>query len=553
MACHRELLQKIFIFVSPVLVGIYLLCGQIRENSATYDEVVYTEIACRWWLTGDSTKITRMGSPVTFWRVQTAPALFLLDNVYDAHDRLENPVENIPNLLPWFRLSAVWVWLAGLAATQAWAWRNHGRSAAFFGGLLYALSPNLLAHGSLLTMETPLWTFWTLTFFALAEFLKSRSMKFLVLAGVFAGLSFSMKFTAVLLPPICFVIFFLFPGNAPQTLSRRVVRTIGLAVLFGIVMILSDLVVTGFDRMTLSEQTGTHPFLESRFPPRLVHILGRVLEAEWPVDWVGFLTQLRFQRAGGPSYLLGEISSQGWPWYYLVTLVTKVPVVILVAFLIRSGYVLNRWRKRQLELQSSEVVIAAVITIFIIIACIASKRNYGLRYLLPLAPMAIVMMAGIVRQPFGRSVATAVTALLAITVVRAHPYELTYFNALVGGPEQGRYILADSNLDWGQGLIQLRQMQDAQPDLKDISLFYFGDLSPAIYGIKGRNYQVDALGKYPHLPENVTLVNSKYVAVSTSLINGPWGPPGYFQRYSDKRPTAATPDFSIQIFQTIVE
>ena len=40
----------------------------------------------------------------------------------------------------------------------------------------------------------------------------------------------------------------------------------------------------------------------------------------------------------------------------------------------------------------------------------------------------------------------------AMAVVGVHPFELTYFNVLAGGPLGGRRILSDSNLDWGQGL-----------------------------------------------------------------------------------------------------
>ena len=39
----------------------------------------------------------------------------------------------------------------------------------------------------------------------------------------------------------------------------------------------------------------------------------------------------------------------------------------------------------------------------------------------------------------------------ALAVAAVHPFELTYFNVLAGGPLGGRHILSDSNLDWGQG------------------------------------------------------------------------------------------------------
>ena len=52
----------------------------------------------------------------------------------------------------------------------------------------------------------------------------------------------------------------------------------------------------------------------------------------------------------------------------------------------------------------------------------------------------------------------------AAAVAGIHPYELTYFNTIAGGPLGGRRILADSNLDWGQGLKSLARLQQERPD-----------------------------------------------------------------------------------------
>ena len=66
-----------------------------------------------------------------------------------------------------------------------------------------------------------------------------------------------------------------------------------------------------------------------------------------------------------------------------------------------------------------------------------------------------------------------------------YPHELTYFNALGGGPRGGRYILSDSNLDWGQGLKGLARLQRSEPEYRDLTLYYFGDTDPAHYGVRG--------------------------------------------------------------------
>ena len=63
------------------LVGLALIVDASLASSATYDEVAYLRVAAQWWRTGDQSEITRMGSPLTFWKLQQVPVLWLLDHL----------------------------------------------------------------------------------------------------------------------------------------------------------------------------------------------------------------------------------------------------------------------------------------------------------------------------------------------------------------------------------------------------------------------------------------------------------------------------------------
>ena len=63
------------------LVGMALLVDSLWRSSASYDEVLYISEAARWWRTGFVEKISRAGSPLTFWKLQQAPTLWLLDRL----------------------------------------------------------------------------------------------------------------------------------------------------------------------------------------------------------------------------------------------------------------------------------------------------------------------------------------------------------------------------------------------------------------------------------------------------------------------------------------
>jgi hypothetical protein len=136
----------------------------------------------------------------------------------------------------------------------------------------------------------------------------------------------------------------------------------------------------------------------------------------------------------------------------------------------------------------------------------------------------------------------------AAALALAHPNELAYFNALAGGPRGGRAILADSNLDWGQGLIRLAKLLKERSELADLTLFYFGNTSPNNYGITCKYYVFDALSVPSGLPPALA-VDTEYLAVSASLQFGPWEIPGYFDGLAAAEPVALLDDASIAVYR----
>ena len=74
--------------------------------------------------------------------------------------------------------------------------------ASAFAAWLFALSPNLLAHGALLTMEMPLVACTTAVFLLFWRYLETGKSRHFWASAVLGGLAFSCKFTAALLPPL---------------------------------------------------------------------------------------------------------------------------------------------------------------------------------------------------------------------------------------------------------------------------------------------------------------------------------------------------------------
>ena len=63
--------------------------------------------------------------------------------------------------------------------------------------------------------------------------------------------------------------------------------------------------------------------------------------------------------------------------------------------------------------------------------------------------------------------------MIAYEILRIHPHELPYFNAIAGGPERGRLALSDSNVDWGLDLKRLAS-ELARRRVTDPTIVYFG-------------------------------------------------------------------------------
>lgn len=234
----------------------------------------------------------------------------------------------------------------------------------------------------------------------------------------------------------------------------------------------------------------------------------------------------------------------GWWHYYPVALAVKVPLAVGLLLVARLAF-----GPRQ-ALRGANLLLTALPLLFLALAMVASKRNYGVRYLLPMAPVAIVWLAALATGPRAvRALAWLGASGLALATFAAHPHHLSYFNHLAGGTWGGRFVLSDSNLDWGQGPLWLADLQHREPKYRDLTLYQFGQADPSDYGVVSRSHLIDAGDTHPGLPASLR-ADSRFVAVSASLQWGPWGPAGYFKALDRLQREAMTADGTIAIYRT---
>ena len=83
-----------------------------------------------------------------------------------------------------------------------------------------------------------------------------------------------------------------------------------------------------------------------------------------------------------------------------------------------------------------------------------------------------------------RSLGLTIAAALSI-----HPHYLAYFNWASGGPDREPARLIDSNLDWGQDLVGLREWcRKNIPRDEPIGLAYFGQINPSMFTLRGDRF-----------------------------------------------------------------
>ncbi|HMF98336.1 MAG TPA: glycosyltransferase family 39 protein [Vicinamibacterales bacterium] len=189
---------------------------------------------------------------------------------------------------------------------------------------------------------------------------------------------------------------------------------------------------------------------------------------------------------GQPSFLLGEVRrSGGWTRYFpSVVLLKWPPTMWMMCGAAIAGLVVRRRR-----VPGGLVMMMLFPLVFFGLA-MSTRLNVGDRYVLPVYPFLLLLGATLYETARSSRVGVAtVAALIAIQAVDAARYAPDYLSYMtpVVAPERAYQWLSDSNIDWGQGLIALRDYQRAHPDQR-LSLAYFGGVDPRSYGIGAHSF-----------------------------------------------------------------
>jgi hypothetical protein len=256
-------------------------------------------------------------------------------------------------------------------------------------------------------------------------------------------------------------------------------------------------------------------------------------------------------KRGRPAWFFGKIyPTGGIKLYYPVAIVLKWPTILIVLVLASLLMGIRRVCRAPGDL----LVMCAFAIVFLFFA-IQSKYDIGERHILPLYPFALLIAGSMwehvtaskARIAFSvhtwwglRAINLNVLALLVVLALnaadalRSAPDYLTYFNILVRPQNRWRY-LTDSNLDWGQGLIALRDYEWQHPQ-EPLHLAYFGSINPALYGVRAT----------PLAPKERA---TGKVVIGASSLSGQVLPDPYSYRWLLSYPPTQMVDRSMFVYQ----
>jgi hypothetical protein len=373
--------------------------------------------------------------------------------------------------------------LAVLLACGIYGWtRLHwGGGAAACALFLCLLSPDVLAHGALVTTDLAVACFFFLAVATFERVLERATPLRVGTAGAALGAALLSKHSALLLVailPALAVLTSIRRDGARPTVGR-VGRALGAALLTAGVAY--GVLWAGYQFRFAAAADPAHTDTitwRNTAEPGLIQWTARFAADHrlLPEAYAHGLADLASRSEGRRAFLLGSTSIRGW-WYYFpvaFALKTPLPLIVLLVLALRQSRGRVDW-----FLWGPVLAFGA--------ATLATRVDIGYRYLLPLLPFLFVAAgraaaALLIGGARARALLGVLAVWYAVGTLHAHPHYLAYFNEIAGGPYGGYRYLVDSNVDWGQDLKRLGAYVKDEP-IPRIKLCYFGTASPEYYGI----------------------------------------------------------------------
>lgn len=458
---YKLLWEVFFIFICLGTMILLLLGGILRE-SPTFDEVVHTEAGYQFLVNKDFSFDPQ--------NLPLAREIIALPTLISRNVILDRSIF-------WPRMMVV-LFTVGLAIiVYLFSRRMYGGLAAKLALLLFIFEPNILANGHYATTDLIFTFFLILSLFLFWVYRRKFTIRKVLIFSIIVGLTLSTKITSI--PFLILPMFFIFITEKNKKYSKFIILFI-----FITAMTLWSTYFFKFAPPLGSSFDKNRPAIALARNNPLINILLKV-----PVPLGNYMstikqtvlinyTNLRIQR----SFIMGKVlyGSPGYLFFIVFLIKTPLPLLFL---LLLSLFVFYKNVKHDLYI--------LIPLFFIFFSILFTKVMLVNRYILPVYPLIVIYSSQIINiKNVNRILLYLFLAIMvawyALGTINVFPHFISYMNETVGGWRNGYKYLIDSNYDWGQGLIDLKEYQDKYK-ISNFKLAYFGTANPKKYGIQFKN------------------------------------------------------------------
>jgi 4-amino-4-deoxy-L-arabinose transferase-like glycosyltransferase len=421
-------------------------------------------------------------------------------------------------LLTLSRWACIPLGLLGGYVSFLWARDLYGNSAGIVALVLWCFSPNLVAHGQLITADvgatgiglTATYLFW--------HWLKRPTWSRACACGVGLGLAQLTKIIWIALFGFWPLLWLVWGVSGRRQTRRSLLGQVGQ---FGAICIVALYVLNlgyafegsfqrlGDYRFTSRTLGGPSDADRATIKREGLNRFGGTWMAAIPVPFPREYVQgIDYLKAvAGESSQRAYLRRQwqrggGWWYYYLYGLAIKVPLgtwmLVLLAVLLRfnTPACSAGWR--------NELVLLLPIAVLLVFFSYKTTINKHTRNILPALPFAFIWISALAnafrhdRKVLGRLAALALTWSITSSLW-IYPHSLSYFSELIGGPKNGHDHLLGSNIEWGQDLLYMKRWLDKHPEVTSLRFAYYlrWDVDPELAGIQ---YETPRSGWKPRRP-----------------------------------------------------
>lgn len=416
-----------------------------------------------------------------------------------------------------------------------WGRELYGAAAGLLALTLWCFCPNIIAHGQLITSDIAATACVVAACYMFWRWLKSPAWWNTMFSGLILGVAELAKTTLVVFYSLWPLLWLIYRWTDRRGMAREgwlrefAMLCTCLAIALYIVNVgygfegsLTKLGDFRFISQLLTGASGADQAREggNRFADSWIADVPVPL----PRNYVAGIDLQRkdFESYRHEFYLGGVWSHTGWWYYYLYAMAIKVPLGTWLLFLIATSVRLLNWPSAPFRDVFLLLVPAAVV---LAVASSQTGMNEHMRYVLPILPFVFIWLGSVticLRTPSDTSRTRAVRNLISRIAVVAvvgsttsslgqYPHSLSYFNEIIGGSRNGWKHLTNSNIDWGQDLLYLKQWSVEHPTAKPLRMALYGAITPKLAGIDGEVFL-----PYADKPE----LAPGWYAVSATILSG---------------------------------